>query len=108
MVVREMGAHHVGLVRNVTIPKQTAAAIGYWLTESQAITESQRTFGHLALTPRTVGALTQVSRLLMLQSSPSVHALVMSHLVKLLTALVRLLVALRKSRRPKRSRRIRK
>jgi HK97 family phage major capsid protein len=47
----------------VTIPKQTAAATGYWLAdETTAITESQQTFGQLALSPRTVGALTQISR----------------------------------------------
>ena len=82
MVVREMGARIMsGLVGNVTIPKQTAAATAYWLTdEATAITESAQTFGQLALTPRTVGALTQISRLLMLQSSPSAEQLVMTDL----------------------------
>jgi HK97 family phage major capsid protein len=90
MVVREMGAQIMsGLVGNVTIPKQTAAATAYWLSdETTAITESQQTFGQLALTPRTVGALTQISRQLMLQSSPSAEQLVLSDLAKVVAIAV--------------------
>ena len=90
MVVREMGATVMsGLVGNVTIPKQTAAATGYWLAdETTAITESQQTFGQLALTPRAVGALTQISRLLRLQSSPAVHGLVMNDLASVVAIAV--------------------
>jgi HK97 family phage major capsid protein len=90
MVVRAMGAQVLsGLVGDVTIPKQTAAATGYWLAdEATAITESQQTFGQLALSPRTVGALTQISRKLMLQSSPSVEQLVLSDLAKVVAIAV--------------------
>jgi HK97 family phage major capsid protein len=90
MVVRQMGARVMsGLVGNVTIPKQTAAATAYWLAdEGTAITESQQTFGQLALTPRTVGALTQVSRLLTLQSSPEAMSIVMNDLAKVVATAV--------------------
>jgi len=74
-----------GLVGNVTIPKQTAAATAYWLsTEATAITESQQTFGQLALSPKTVGAYTELSRLLLLQSSPAAESVVMADLAKVL------------------------
>lgn len=74
-----------GLVGNITVPKQTAAGTGYWLsTETTDITESQLTVGQLPMSPKTVGALTEITRLLMLQSSPSVEALVMNDLSKVL------------------------
>jgi HK97 family phage major capsid protein/HK97 family phage prohead protease len=84
MVAFQMGATRLsGLVGNVTIPKQTAGATAYWLsTEATAITEGNQTFGQLALTPRTVGAYTEISRLLQLQSSPDAEQLIMSDLAK--------------------------
>jgi HK97 family phage major capsid protein/HK97 family phage prohead protease len=84
MVAYTLGARRLsGLVGNVTIPKQTTAATAYWLAnEGTSITEGNQVFGQLALTPRTVGAYTQVSRLLQLQSSPDVDGIVMGDLAK--------------------------
>jgi HK97 family phage major capsid protein len=84
MVAFQMGATRLsGLVGNVTIPKQTAGATAYWLsTEATAITEGNQTFGQLALTPRTVGAYTEISRLLQLQSSPDAEQIIMTDLAK--------------------------
>lgn len=66
-----------GLVGNVNIPKQTGAATGIWMSsETATLTESEQTFGQLPLSPHTVGAYTEVSRLLMLQSSPDVEGIV--------------------------------
>ena len=81
-VAMRMGATPMpGLTGNVTIPKQTAGATAYWLsTESTAITESNLTFGQLALSPKTVGAYVEVSRLLMLQSSPAAESIVTADL----------------------------
>ena len=85
-VVAQLGATMMtGLVGNVTIPKQTAAGTAYWLTnEATAITESQMTLGQLALSPKNVGAYTELSRQLMLQSSPAADALVMNDLARVL------------------------
>lgn len=72
-----------GLVGNVTVPRQTAAATAYWLaTESTAITESQQTFGQLTLTPKNVGAYTEISRQLLVQASPGADAVVMQDLAQ--------------------------
>jgi HK97 family phage major capsid protein len=74
-----------GLQGNVTIPKQTAAGTAYWLTnEATAITESQQTLGQLALSPKNVGAYTEISRQLMMQSNPSIDALVMNDLARVI------------------------
>lgn len=74
-----------GLVGNVAIPKLTGAATAYWLTnEATAITESQQTVGQLALAPKTLGAYTELSRQLMLQSTPAAEQMVMNDLAKVL------------------------
>ena len=85
-VVGQLGATMLtGLQGNVSIPKQTAAATAYWLTnEATAITESQQTLAQLALTPKNVGAYTEISRQLMMQSTPSADAMVMGDLAKVL------------------------
>jgi HK97 family phage major capsid protein/HK97 family phage prohead protease len=85
-VLARLGATMLpGLVGNVAVPKQTGAATAYWLAnEATPITESQQTFGQLALAPKTLGAYTELSRLLMLQSTPAAEALVMNDLAKVL------------------------
>ncbi len=77
-----MGATRLsGLSGNVTIPKRTAGATGYWLaTEATAITESNQTFGQIAMSPKTCGAYNEISRQLLMQSAPSAEDLVMSGL----------------------------
>lgn len=87
--VQELGATMMpGLTGNVTIPKQSAGATAYWVTEGAAITESQQTFGQLSLVPKTVGALTEITRQLLLQSDPSAEMLVMNDLSKIVALAV--------------------
>ena len=85
-VVAQLGATMLsGLQGNVTIPRQTAAGTAYWLSnEATAITESQQTLGQMSLTPKTVGAYTEISRQLMLQSSPAADQLVLNDLSKVI------------------------
>jgi HK97 family phage major capsid protein len=74
-----------GLVGNLAVPKLTGAATGFWLTnEATAITESQQTIGQLAMSPKTLGAYTELSRLLLLQSTPAAESMVMNDLAKVL------------------------
>lgn len=61
---------------NLAIPRQTGGATAYWVAEGGAVTESQQAFDQVALTPKTVGAFTDMSRQLLLQNSVSVEALV--------------------------------
>ncbi len=83
-VAMRMGARMMsGMIGNVTVPRQTAASSTSWLsTESTAITESQPTIGQLSLSPKHVGAYTEITRLLALQSSPDAESLVMSDLAQ--------------------------
>ncbi|MBP6189001.1 MAG: phage major capsid protein [Azonexus sp.] len=80
----ELGVRRLsGLVGNADITKQTGGATGYWLaSESTAITESQQTIGLLQLRPKNLGAYTEVTRQLLLQSTPDADMFVMDDLAK--------------------------
>ncbi len=76
-VVMRAGATMMsGLVGNVAIPKQSAAATAYWVAENNAPTESQQTLAQVTMSPKTVGAWTDISRRLLIQSSIDVEAMV--------------------------------
>jgi HK97 family phage major capsid protein/HK97 family phage prohead protease len=84
-VVQRAGATVMnGLVGNVAIPKQTGAATAYWVAESGAPTESQQTVGQVTMTPKTVGAFTDFSRRLILQSSIDVENMVRNDLAQVI------------------------
>ena len=84
--VAALGARMLtGLVGNVSIPKQTGAGTAYWLaTESTAITESDQTIGQITMTPRNIGAYTEISKQLTMQSTPDAEMMVMDDLSRVL------------------------
>ena len=85
MMVRAAGATMLAdLQGNVAIPSQSAGATAYWVAENGAPTESQQTLGQVSLTPKTVGAYTDYSRRLLMQSSIDVEAFVRSDLATVL------------------------
>jgi HK97 family phage major capsid protein len=83
-VAMRMGARRLtGLQGNVTIPRQTGAATAYWLTsETNEITETQQTIIQVIMTPKTVGAYTEISRQLLLQSTPGAEGIVSDDLAQ--------------------------
>lgn len=89
-VVSRMGARRLpGLQGSVTVPRQSAAGTAYWLsTEATAITESQQTFVQMALSPKNVGAYTEISRQLLLQSSPGAEGIVTDDLAQVVAIAV--------------------
>lgn len=64
-----------GLVGNIAIPRQTGGATAYWVAESGEPTESQLAVDQVAMSPKTVGAYTDLSRRLMIQSTPDAEML---------------------------------
>lgn len=78
LVLRAAGATMLtGLVGNIAIPRQTGGATSYWVSENSAITsESQQTVDQVTMSPKTVGAYTDIARKLLLQSSVDVEAFV--------------------------------
>ena len=93
-VAFRMGVRRLtGLQGNVTIPKQSGAATAYWLaSETTGPTESQQTFVQVGLSPHTAGAYTEISRQLLLQSSPGVEGLVSDDLAKVVALAIDLAV----------------
>lgn len=73
-----------GLVGDIAIPKQSGAATTYWVAEGNAPTESQQTIAQVPATPHTIGAFTDFTRKLMLQSSIDVETMVRTDLATVL------------------------
>ena len=70
-----------GLSGDVKIPKKTAAATAAWIaSEGGAAAESEMTVGQVTMTPKTLGAFTDVTRQLLIQSSLDVEALIRNDL----------------------------
>lgn len=85
MVVRQAGATVLSdLQGNIAIPRQTGGATAYWVAENGAPTESAQAFDQVALSPKTVGAFTDISRRLLMQSSLDVENFVRTDLATVL------------------------
>ena len=85
MMVQRAGARMLtGLVGDVAIPRQTGGATAYWVAESGAPTESAQAFDQVALAPKTVGAFSDISRKLLLQSSIDIEQFVRNDLATVL------------------------
>ena len=69
-----------GLSGPVAIPRQTGGATAYWVAEKGALTESNPTVDQINLSPKTLGAYTEFSRRLILQSSIDVESMVRNEL----------------------------
>ncbi len=66
-----------GLSGDVKIPKKTAASTAAFISsEGGAAGESEMTIGNISLTPKTLGAFTDVTRQLMIQSSLDIENLI--------------------------------
>ena len=83
MLIRQLGAKVLtGLRGSVVIPRRTAGATTYWVTEGTPPTEGANTFGQLSLSPKSVAANLDYTRNLLLQSNPSIDSLVNGDLAK--------------------------
>ena len=71
-----------GLVGKVDVPRRPGVTNTYWVAESAAITESEATFDKVSLTPKTLGALSKMSRLMLLQGTPGIEQITRSDLVQ--------------------------
>jgi HK97 family phage major capsid protein len=80
--VVEAGAVELsGLNGNVAIPRQNGTAQSYWVAENEAVTASQPSFDQVTMSPKTIGAYTDLSRRLILQSSLEIQDLIKRDLV---------------------------
>jgi HK97 family phage major capsid protein len=76
MVVRGLGVRVLdGLVGNVDIPKFKASTTGAWVAENAALSATDPQFEKVSLAPKHVGVMTEVSRNMILQSSPDIEGI---------------------------------
>lgn len=77
LTVREAGAQILsGLVGNLDIPKKTGETSATWEGEKDPNAETTPTVGKLTLTPKRLGAYTEMTKQLMIQSSYGVENMV--------------------------------
>lgn len=85
LVIKRAGARVLNDLRgNVAIPKALTGHIATWFAENSVIPLSDITFGQVSLTPKHVGCRTEVSRNMLLQSSPAIEDLVRADFAVLL------------------------
>ena len=65
-----------GLTGDVTIPRQTGSATVGWVAEGDPLSESALATDSVTLSPKSIGAYTDFTRKMMLQSSPGVEQLI--------------------------------
>lgn len=76
-LVQSLGATVLtGLRGDVVVPRHKTGMTAQWIAEGESLTESGMTFDTIKLQPRHIGAMTELSRQLLQQSSPSIEALV--------------------------------
>lgn len=65
---------------NLSIPRQTASSTVSWVAENSAPGASDPTFDAISMTPKTMGALVDISRRVKIQSSADIEGVVMADL----------------------------
>ncbi|WP_197419605.1 phage major capsid protein [Burkholderia sp. TSV86] len=73
-----------GLVGNVDIPRQNSAAQAYWIGEGADVPASEPGIDQIGFSPKTVAARTEITRRLMLQSTPDAELIVRNDLLKVM------------------------
>jgi HK97 family phage major capsid protein len=77
LVTARLGATTLtGLQGNVSIPALAAAGSSAWIAENAALTPANRDFNKVTMGPKTVGALTEYTRNMLIQSSPDIENLI--------------------------------
>jgi HK97 family phage major capsid protein len=76
LVTQALGATVLNdLVGNLRIPRLDQSAVAYWVAENAAITSSDPQYGSVSMSPKHVGAIVEVSRNMVLQTSPDIEQL---------------------------------
>jgi HK97 family phage major capsid protein len=82
LVVAGLGARTLtGLVGDVAIPKMSTGVAAGFVAESGNVSEVNATFAQVTTSPKTLGVMTDVSRLLMHQADPSIEAVIREDLL---------------------------
>jgi len=80
-VIMQLARTMGGLVGNVEIPKQIAGSQAYWIGEHEDAQETTPVIGQIGLNPHTLAAYTDISRRLLMQSTPDAEGIVRADLI---------------------------
>lgn len=80
-VIMQLARTMGGLVGNVEIPKQIAGSNAYWIGEHEDAAETSPQIGQIGLNPHTLAAYTDISRRLLMQSTPDAEGIVRADLI---------------------------
>lgn len=72
------------LVGEVDIPRMTAGAGTSWVAEHSAVSEQTPTFDTVQMSPKTVGAYTEISRRMVINANPGIEQIVRADLANAL------------------------
>ena len=82
-VVTTLGATVLtGLTGNVEIPREVGSPAVAWVNENEALSYGDATFDTLTLSPHHVGAISEISRNMIMQASPDVEQLLRNMLAR--------------------------
>ena len=82
LVMNGLGVRFMsGLKGDVAIPKLSAGSAAGFVGEAGSVAEQNPTFAQVTMSPKTLGAFVDVSRLLMIQSDPSVEQIIRDDLL---------------------------
>ena len=85
LVIRQLGARVLsGLTSNVDIPRITQSASVGWVAENTPLPVSNEAFDKISLRPKHAGAIVELSRNMLQQSTPDIEQLVRADLAAVL------------------------
>ncbi|MDO8264636.1 MAG: phage major capsid protein [Gallionella sp.] len=85
LLARKLGVRVLsGLTGNLSIPKHATGTTAGWVAEGSALTASDMTFDPVTLAPKHAGGMVEMSRQLIMQSSPDIEQLVRDDLSAML------------------------
>ena len=89
MVMGQLGSTVMsGLSSNVSVPKVTTGAVGSWVAENAAPSETTQVIGQVQLSPNTCAAYTDIGRRLLVQSSADVESLIRNDITNALAVAI--------------------
>jgi len=77
-----------GLVGNVSIPRQSGKTSNGWVAEAGAGTESDASFTALAMSPKTARGIQDVTRDMLIQSTPAIEGIIRADLLAVMAETV--------------------
>jgi HK97 family phage major capsid protein/HK97 family phage prohead protease len=80
--VLQLGATMLsGLVGSVDIPRQTGQSSSFWTTEGSNTSQSEATFDKVSLAMKTIGTFSQITRNMLMQSTPDIDMIARADLL---------------------------